>query len=138
MKPMLRYLLAALLGAAASAAAAQTLRVGLAEDPDALDPTLARTFVGRIVFSALCDKLIDVDEKLNMVPQLANVFPEMSVQENLEIGALPAQERFAEQLERVLASFPMLRAMLRKRAATLSGGQRQMLGVARAMMSAAA
>jgi ABC-type branched-subunit amino acid transport system ATPase component len=73
---------------------------------------------------------------VNMVPQLANVFPEMSVLENLEIGALPATERFAEQMERVLASFPMLRAMLRKRAATLSGGQRQMLGVARAMMSA--
>ena len=72
---------------------------------------------------------------VNMVPQLANVFPEMSVLENLEIGALPARERFAEQLERVLAAFPMLRVMLRKRAATLSGGQRQMLGVARAMMS---
>jgi ABC-type branched-subunit amino acid transport system ATPase component len=72
---------------------------------------------------------------VNMVPQLANVFPEMSVMENLEIGALPARERLAEQLERVLGAFPMLRAMLRKRAATLSGGQRQMLGVARAMMS---
>lgn len=72
---------------------------------------------------------------VNMVPQLANVFPEMSVLENLEIGALPARDRFAEQLERVLTSFTMLRGMLRKRAATLSGGQRQMLGVARAMMS---
>ncbi len=49
----------------------QTLRVGLAEDPDILDPTLARSFVGRIVFSALCDKLFDLDEKLNIVPQLA-------------------------------------------------------------------
>src|SRR5437879_1539616 len=48
-----------------------TLRVGLAEDPDVLDPTLARTYVGRIVFSALCDKLFDIDEKLNIVPQLA-------------------------------------------------------------------
>jgi ABC-type branched-subunit amino acid transport system ATPase component len=72
---------------------------------------------------------------VNMVPQLANVFPEMSVLENLEIGALPAHERFTEQLERTLAAFPMLRGLLRKRAATLSGGQRQMLGVARAMMS---
>ena len=36
-----------------------------------LDPTLARTFVGRIVFAALCDKLFDIDEKLNIVPQLA-------------------------------------------------------------------
>ena len=49
----------------------QTLRIGLAEDPDVLDPTLARTFVGRIVFAGLCDKLFDIDEKLQMVPQLA-------------------------------------------------------------------
>lgn len=49
----------------------QTLRIGLAEDPDSLDPTPARTFVGRIVFSALCDKLFDLDEKLNVVPMLA-------------------------------------------------------------------
>ena len=49
----------------------QTLRIGLAEDPDVLDPTMARTFVGRIVFSALCDKLFDLDEKLNIVPMLA-------------------------------------------------------------------
>lgn len=55
----------------AAPAAAQSLRFGLAEDPDVLDPTLARTFVGRIVFAALCDKLIDIDEKLNIVPQLA-------------------------------------------------------------------
>ena len=52
-------------------ASAQSLRFGLAEDPDVLDPTLARTFVGRIVFAALCDKLFDIDEKLNIVPQLA-------------------------------------------------------------------
>jgi peptide/nickel transport system substrate-binding protein len=47
------------------------LRIGLAEDPDVLDPTLARTFVGRIVFAALCDKLLDIDEKLAIQPQLA-------------------------------------------------------------------
>jgi len=56
------------------AANAQTLRIGLAEDPDVLDPTLARTFVGRIVFAALCDKLFDIDEKLNIVPQLATSY----------------------------------------------------------------
>ena len=55
----------------AATANAQTLRVGLAEDPDVLDPTLARTFVGRIVFAAMCDKLFDIDEKLAIVPQLA-------------------------------------------------------------------
>jgi peptide/nickel transport system substrate-binding protein len=53
---------------------AQTLRIGLAEDPDVLDPTLARTFVGRIVFAALCDKLFDIDEKLGIVPQLATSY----------------------------------------------------------------
>jgi peptide/nickel transport system substrate-binding protein len=63
---------AAALALSISAAAAQTtLRVGLAEDPDILDPTLARTYVGRIVFASLCDKLFDIDEKLNVVPQLA-------------------------------------------------------------------
>ena len=47
-----------------------TLRIGLAEDPDVLDPTLARTYVGRIVFASFCDKLFDIDEHLNVVPQL--------------------------------------------------------------------
>src|SRR6516162_2179338 len=61
-----------LLLASASVACAQTaLRIGLAEDPDILDPTLARTYVGRIVFASFCDKLFDIDEKLNVVPQLA-------------------------------------------------------------------
>src|ERR1700687_5363392 len=62
---------AMLLSLQAGVQAQTTLRVGLAEDPDVLDPTLARTYVGRIVFSALCDKLFDIDEKLNIVPQLA-------------------------------------------------------------------
>ncbi|KMO37940.1 ABC transporter substrate-binding protein [Methylobacterium aquaticum] len=50
---------------------AQTLRFGLMEDPDALDPTLARTFAGRMVFAALCDKLVDIGPDLKPVPQLA-------------------------------------------------------------------
>jgi peptide/nickel transport system substrate-binding protein len=54
-----------------TAAAQTTLRIGLAEDPDVLDPTYARTYVGRIVFASICDKLFDIDEKLNVVPQLA-------------------------------------------------------------------
>jgi peptide/nickel transport system substrate-binding protein len=53
------------------ACAQTTLRIGLAEDPDILDPTLARTYVGRIVFASFCDKLFDIDEKLGIVPQLA-------------------------------------------------------------------
>ena len=53
------------------AAQAQTLRIALREDPDILDPTLARTYVGRIVFAGLCDKLFDINDKLEIVPQLA-------------------------------------------------------------------
>jgi peptide/nickel transport system substrate-binding protein len=65
-------LVTAALTASVGAASAETaLRIGLAEDPDVLDPTLARTYVGRIVFAAICDKLFDIDEKLNIVPQLA-------------------------------------------------------------------
>jgi peptide/nickel transport system substrate-binding protein len=71
-----RFVLAAALSAAlASAASAQsTLRIGLAEDPDILDPTLARTYVGRIVFASICDKLFDIDENVKIVPQLATSF----------------------------------------------------------------
>jgi len=68
----LRLLAAACALACTGLASAQsTLRIGLAEDPDVLDPTMARTYVGRIVFASICDKLFDIDEKLNIVPQLA-------------------------------------------------------------------
>jgi len=62
---------ALLLSLQAGVQAQTTLRIGLAEDPDVLDPSVARTYVGRIVFAAFCDKLFDIDEKLNIVPQLA-------------------------------------------------------------------
>src|SRR5579875_1726168 len=75
----MRSLLLAAAGAAAllaalPASAQSTLRIGLREDADALDPTTARTYVGRIVFAGLCDKLFDIDEKLNIVQQLATGF----------------------------------------------------------------
>jgi len=67
-----RFALALLFSSAATTALAQSnLRIGLAEDADILDPSLARTYVGRIVFASICDKLFDIDEKLNIVPQLA-------------------------------------------------------------------
>ena len=51
---------------------AQTvLRIGLNDDPDALDPTISRAYTGRLVFAALCDKLFDVTPDLKIVPQLA-------------------------------------------------------------------
>src|SRR5258708_26720346 len=61
----------AFLALAGPAFAQTTLRIGLAEDPDILDPSIARTFVGRIVFAGLCDKLVDIDKDLKLVPQLA-------------------------------------------------------------------
>jgi len=48
-----------------------TLHIALRQELDTLDPTLSTTYVGRIVFAGLCDKLFDIDEKLNIVPQLA-------------------------------------------------------------------
>src|ERR1700722_12338699 len=66
-----RLLLAVCLLAIPTLGWTQTLRIALREDADLLDPTLARTYVGRIVFAGLCDKLFDLDEKLNIVPQLA-------------------------------------------------------------------
>ena len=72
MKALRIAAVAAIVALACGTAAAQTtLRIGLAEDADILDPTLARTYVGRIVFASICDKLFDIDEKLNVVPQLA-------------------------------------------------------------------
>ncbi|MEN3284939.1 MAG: peptide/nickel transport system substrate-binding protein [Solirubrobacteraceae bacterium] len=60
------------------AKAGGTMTVALAEDPDLLDPTLARTFVGRIVFANLCEKLYDVDQNLQIVPQLAASLPKIA------------------------------------------------------------
>ena len=54
-----------------TSAYAQAFRIGLAEDPDVLDPDRARTYVGRIVFTSLCDKLVDITPKLEFTPQLA-------------------------------------------------------------------
>lgn len=88
-RTILRPLLALALGAAALSASAQTLRIGLAEDPDALDPTLARTFVGRLVFAGLCDKLFDIDEKLAIVPQLATGYQWSADSKSLTIKLRP-------------------------------------------------
>ena len=71
---MRRLLLAAacFVGLAAPVSAqTKVLHVGLRQDPDLLDPTLGSSYVGRIVFAGMCDKLFDIDAKLNIVPQLA-------------------------------------------------------------------
>ncbi len=71
MKKTIRAALAAAALLVPALAQAQNLRIGLREDPDILDPTLSRTYVGRIVYMSLCDKLFDINERLEVVPQLA-------------------------------------------------------------------
>jgi peptide/nickel transport system substrate-binding protein len=68
-----RTLLAALVASAlfAGPVLGAELRIGLQEDPDVLDPDQSRTFVGRIVYAALCDKLVDITPDLKIIPMLA-------------------------------------------------------------------
>ena len=73
---------------------------------------------------------------IGYVPQLSNVFPSLTVVENLEMGAVAAQRRDRPSADQVLSDFPDLDAARGKRAAHLSGGQRNLLGVARALMMA--
>ena len=68
------------------------------------------------------------------VPQLENVFVSLSIRENLEMGGYRRRGDLAERMDAVFAMFPPLRERPRERASRLSGGQRQMLAIARALM----
>ena len=70
----MKRLVAALALLLSVGAHAQTLTIALREDPDVLDPTLGSAFVSRVVYAAMCDKLIDLDAGLNLVPQLATAW----------------------------------------------------------------
>ncbi len=71
------------------------------------------------------------------VPQTDNVFPNLTIEENLWLSAYPIKERrkAAEKIEEVLELFPRLRERLKQKAGTLSGGERQMLAMARALIT---
>ena len=74
--------------------------------------------------------------KLAQAPEGRRIFPRMTVLENLQMGALVADPAaFGQDLERVLTLFPRLRQRLNQRGGTLSGGEQQMLAIARALMS---
>jgi peptide/nickel transport system substrate-binding protein len=69
------FLLALTLAAEPAQAQKKTLVVALNQDPDILDPTPSRTYVGRIIFSQMCEKLYEIDENLKIFPQLAADMP---------------------------------------------------------------
>ena len=68
------------------------------------------------------------------VPQSSNIFPSLSINENLEMGAFIRADDFRQRLEEIYLLFPDLAGRRKDRAGTLSGGQRQMLALARALM----
>ena len=72
-----------------------------------------------------------------LVPEARQLWPAMTVLENLELGAYlrPARRRRAETLERVFAMFPVLEKRIRQKAGTLSGGEQQMLAIARGLLA---
>ncbi|MDA8063537.1 MAG: ABC transporter ATP-binding protein [Actinomycetota bacterium] len=74
-------------------------------------------------------------EGLSYVPQIDNVFPSMSVEENLQLGSLMHKADFVERRDEVFELFPDLGRARGRRAGQLSGGQRNMLGMARGLMS---
>ena len=76
-----------------------------------------------------------VAEGMAFVPQTANIFPSMSVEENLEMGAFLRTDDFRGTMEQVFDLFPILRDKRRQAAGELSGGQRQQVAVGRALMT---
>jgi peptide/nickel transport system substrate-binding protein len=98
-----------------------TLRIALDGEPDKLDPTLARTLVGRNVFNAICEKLYDVNEKLEIVPQLASAMPEVSSDGKTVTVKLRTGLKFADGT--VLDAAAVKTSLDRHR--TLDGSQRK-------------
>jgi branched-chain amino acid transport system ATP-binding protein len=78
-----------------------------------------------------------VELGLTMVPEGRRLFPDLTVRENLELGAYTrrARERIVETLELVFNLFPRLKERLHQKAGSLSGGEQQMLAIARALMT---
>jgi branched-chain amino acid transport system ATP-binding protein len=76
-----------------------------------------------------------VAKGMAFVPQTNNIFPSMSVEENLEMGAFLRRDDFRATMEQVFALFPVLRDKRRQPAGELSGGQRQQVAVGRALMT---
>ena len=90
-------------------------------------------FKGKEIANSLPDRLVPMG--LSFVPQEKNVFTTMSVNENLEMGAFTRRDDFSDTLAWVYDMFPPLKDKRRQPAGELSGGQRQMVAMGRALMS---
>jgi ABC-type branched-subunit amino acid transport system ATPase component len=88
--------------------------------------------LGREVTNLSPDRI--VQSGMSYVPQVDNVFPSLTINENLEMGAFIRRDGLRERLERVYEMFPDLAGRRGERAGRLSGGERQMLALARALM----
>lgn len=90
------------------------------------------TFKGESIGGLKSDQI--VQRGMCYVPQIANVFPTLTVEENLEMGAFIRNDSLQPLKDKIYATFPVLAQRRRQRAGTLSGGQRQMLAMGRALM----
>jgi branched-chain amino acid transport system ATP-binding protein len=120
----------ALIGA--NGAGKSTLMMTVCGNPRARDGTI--TFDGRDITQLPTHEIARL--KLSQSPEGRRIFPRMTVLENLQMGAIvAAPKEFVSDLDRVLALFPRLQQRLTQRGGTLSGGEQQMLAIARALMS---
>ncbi|HWG94712.1 MAG TPA: ABC transporter ATP-binding protein [Mycobacteriales bacterium] len=92
----------------------------------------AVTLRGEEITNLKADKL--VRKGVGFVPQTENVFPSLTIEENLEMGLYQAPKRFAERFDFVTGLFPALGERRKQRAGSLSGGERQMVAMGRALM----
>jgi neutral amino acid transport system ATP-binding protein len=87
---------------------------------------------GASVIGLKSDKL--VTQGVGFVPQTNNVFPSLTIEENLQMGLYQAPKQYAERLDFVTGIFAELGKRLKQRAGSLSGGERQMVAMSRALM----
>jgi branched-chain amino acid transport system ATP-binding protein len=93
------------------------------------------TFAGESILGAAPERL--AADGLSLVPEGRHIFGSLTVAENIDLGATTRSDRsgIADDVEKVLAMFPVLRDRYRQRAGQLSGGEQQMLAIARALLS---